>query len=71
LITARGFSKIRLASMGLLPMNDEPTAAGLGLVIYRNTSVPGIYNVKVRVEGCSELSGRSFVRLSLRSILVQ
>ncbi len=34
------------------------------------TSIPGTYNVKVQVEGRSEVSGRPFVRVGLRSIRV-
>jgi hypothetical protein len=57
--------------MGLLDPKDDSIAAGFGFIAHRNTAIPGIYNVKARVEGRSEFSGRSFVRLGLRSILVQ
>jgi hypothetical protein len=71
MLAGMGFTHVQLASMGLLAPKDAPITTGLGLVAHQNTAVPGAYNVRVRVEGCSEVSGRSFVRLGLRSVLVQ
>ncbi len=71
-----GHTNATLSALGLL--TAEPASPGLveglqsaaAVITHSVTPTPGTYNIKVRVEGRSEVSGRPFVRLGLRSIRV-
>lgn len=71
-----GHTTSTLSALGLLsPEFDSPGSVEAALtaavvVTHSVTPIPGTYNVKVRVEGRSEVSGRPFVRVGLRSIRV-
>ena len=72
-----GHTTATLRALGLLTAEsalpdsvEAPPTAAVALVTHTATPTPGTYNVKVRVEGRSEISGLPFVRVGLRSIRV-
>jgi hypothetical protein len=70
-----GFTATALKALGLCSARfvegeamETTQTAGIGMVAYTKTPVPGTYNIRVRVEGRSDVSGHSFVRVGLRSL---
>ena len=60
-----------LIAAGFGPDGAEDAAAGTAIATHAASAVPGTYNFKLRAEGRSQISGRSFVRVGLRSLLVR
>lgn len=72
-----GFDEAMLRGEGLLPAGFGPDGAedappaGTAIATHAAMAVPGTYNLKLRAEGRSQISGRFFVRVGLRSLLVR
>lgn len=76
-LSAMGFAAATRRALGLVssamdagPASEAPVATGTSVFSHATTPVAGTYNIRVQVEGRSQFSGRAFLRVGLRSLLV-